>query len=432
MRSSTAVVPAITAQARQPAATLYISYDGILEPLGESQVLGYVERLAVDYAITLITFEKPHDLRDRARVSAFRSRLRVRGITWVCLRYHKRPPVLSTAFDIVAAIRAARHAMPGGAALIHARGYVPGVVALALARRWRTAFVFDMRGFWPDEKVDGGHWSRHSPVYALAKYFERRFFESAQAIVSLTREGVEAFASLGYRIPRTTCVEVIPTCTDLERFTPGPPDQRLAAELGLDGCRVIGVSGTISNWYLRHEMLRAIAFLMQALPDTKVLIVTREDAARLRTDAAAAGIPGQRLVLTAVDYARMPAYVRLMDVGLFFIKPCFSKKGSCATKLAEFLATGVPVVINEGVGDSGALVREHRGGIVLPEPTVTALQQQLPNLIALLADRTTPGRCRAAAREHFDVDDGSRKYARVYDRVLSSVASLPTHEALGS
>ncbi len=61
----------------------------------------------------------------------------------------------------------------------------------------------------------------------------------------------------------------------------------------------------------------------------------------------------------------MPEYLRLMDLGLFFIKVCFSKKGASATKMGEFLATGIPVVINDGVGDSGRIVREHRAGVVL-------------------------------------------------------------------
>lgn len=383
-------------------------------------MLGYLERLAGQFAVTLLTFEKPADLADVERVTRCRERLASRGISWICLRYHKRPPVLSTAFDVVAGIRAARRALPAGARVVHARSYVPGVMALTLVRRWRAAFIFDMRGFWADEKVDAGNWRQGSAIYRFAKYFERRFFESAHAIVSLTHEGVRAFASLGYRIPGSTIIEVIPTCTDLERFSPGPRDERLMAELGLSGGRVIGVSGTISNWYLRTEMLQGLAALLEVMPDAKLLAVTREDAGRLRADALAAGISLDRFVVTSAPYGRMPAYVRLMDVALFFIKPCFSKKGSCATKLAEFLAAGVPVVINDGVGDSGSIVRDHAAGIVLPDATTGALRARVPELTTLLADPSTAARCRAAAQEHFDVDAGAGTYARVYERLLAS------------
>src|SRR4051812_1556853 len=79
---------------------LYISYDGVLEPLGESQVVAYIERLSSAFDISLLSFEKPADLADGARVAAMRERLRRQGVTWLPKRYHKRPPVLSTAYDI--------------------------------------------------------------------------------------------------------------------------------------------------------------------------------------------------------------------------------------------------------------------------------------------------------------------------------------------
>src|SRR5688500_14039756 len=104
-------------------AVLYLSYDGVLEPLGESQVVSYLERLAVDHAITLLSFEKPADAADPAGVAAMASRLAERRIEWVRLRYHKRPPVLSTALDAIAGIvRARRIARSRGIQIIHARG----------------------------------------------------------------------------------------------------------------------------------------------------------------------------------------------------------------------------------------------------------------------------------------------------------------------
>ena len=39
--------------------TLYLTRNGLLEPLGQSQVMGYLKGLSEDYQITLITFENP-------------------------------------------------------------------------------------------------------------------------------------------------------------------------------------------------------------------------------------------------------------------------------------------------------------------------------------------------------------------------------------
>ena len=49
---------------------LYLSYDGVLEPLGSSQVLNYVLGLAKNYNFILYSFEKPYDRKDTKRGAA--------------------------------------------------------------------------------------------------------------------------------------------------------------------------------------------------------------------------------------------------------------------------------------------------------------------------------------------------------------------------
>jgi glycosyltransferase involved in cell wall biosynthesis len=394
---------------------LYVTYDGLLEPLGQSQVVAYVERLARRTAMTVLSFEKPADLARADAVRAMHERLRAAGVEWRRLTYHKRPSLPATAWDIGQGIRVARAVRRArGTTVVHARGYVPSMVARALKRSHGVSFLFDMRGFWADEKVDGGHWSRQSLPYRLAKRWERVFFEEADAIVSLTEAGVKNFPSLGYRLRPETLIDVIPTCADLDAFVPGPRDEALAQRLALGDRFVIGYVGTLSNWYLRHETLAYLARLVRAVPRACVLFVTREDHGVLRRDAERAGIPAGAIVLTSADFRDMPAHLRLIRLGVFLIKPCFSKTGSAATRLAEFLGTGVPVVINDGIGDSGRIVRDHEVGVVLPVATSEAFDRSLPDVRALVADPGVAERCRATARRFFDVNEGVARYHALY------------------
>ncbi len=398
--------------------TLYISYDGALEPLGESQVVAYLERLAGDVQPVLLSFEKPQDLQDRQRVARMEERLRAAGVGWTRLRYHKRPPVLSTLLDALVGVAVGLYVcVTRRVRIVHARSYVPALIAVALKRAAGPRFLFDMRGFWADEKVDGGHWSRIGGIYAITKRCERMFFREADGIVSLTAAGVKAFPELGYGPRQGVPVEVIPTCTDLNRFTPGPKDPGLAARLGLEGRLVVGCTGTLSNWYLREPTLAYLGFLARRLEGVKILFVTREDHDALRRDAKLAGIPADRLVLERAEFSAMPDYVRLMDLGVFFIRVCFSKKGSCATKLGEFLGCGVPVLINDGVGDSGWIVRDHGVGVVLPDTRPEDFAASLPEVERLVADPGVAARCRETARRYFDVEAGTRRYAELYRRL---------------
>ena len=398
---------------------LYISYDGVLEPLGESQVVAYLERLTDRAAVALLSFEKPEDLADRARADAMRERLQRAGITWMPRRYHKRPPVLSTAYDIAAGCLAARRwarQQPQTVGIVHARGYVPALIALWTKRRQGTRFLFDMRGFWVDEKVEAGHWPAGGLLYRVGKWCERRFFAEADAIVSLTAAGVREFPSLG-RVRDGVPIVVIPTCADLDRFTPGDADAQRRHVLGLDEAFVAGCVGTLSNWYLREQTLAFLAALARRLPRMKVLIVTREDHERLRADAGRAGLPADRLVLARAGFDEMPAMIRQMDVGVFFIRACFSKRASAATKLAEFLGCGVPVVINDRIGDSGDIVRNAGAGIVLAEAELARFDAAADELVRLVADPGTPARCREAALQTFSLANGVASYGALYEQL---------------
>jgi glycosyltransferase involved in cell wall biosynthesis len=412
-------------------AVLYISYDGLLEPLGESQVVSYLERLAADFDISVLSFEKPEDLDQRDRVAAMEQRLVEHGITWIMMRYHRHPPVLSTAWDVLRGVfRARRECRTKAVQVIHARSYVPSLMALGARGASRARFLFDMRGFWVDEKVEAGHWAPGSLLVRIGKYWERRFFRSADAIVSLTAQGVRTFATLGYIVPSSVAVEVIPTCVDLDRFRPADKDPQLLARLGLTGAPIVGCVGTMSNWYLRGEMLTYLGQLTRRFPDAQILIVTREDHESLRRDAEAAGVPLARLVLTQASFAEMPRMTSLFDAGVFFIRPALSKRGSAATKLAEFLACGVPVVINVGVGDSGAIVEHYRVGVVLASLDLLSMDQSCNALSDALHDSGMRARCRQVATELFDIDAGAARYRELYKRLTTSNReAVPPHQS---
>jgi glycosyltransferase involved in cell wall biosynthesis len=410
------------------AAVLYLSYDGVLEPLGESQVVSYLERLAHDFAITLLSFEKPDDMADRARVQAMSSRLAARQIDWVPLAYHKKPPVLSTAIDAIAGILCGRRiAREKNVRIVHARGYVPALVALGVRRASRAAFLFDTRGFWVDEKVEARHWKRGGVLYRIGKWWERRFYAAADAVVLLTAAGARAIPELGVRTAPDVPVEVIPTCADLQRFSPGPKDAALAAQLGVAGAPVVGCVGTMGNWYMRDEMIDCLAVFARSWPELRILIVTRDDHHQLRADLERAGVRGRRLVLAAATFDEMPRYLRLFDAGLFFIRASFSKRASAATKLAEFLGCGVPVVINDGVGDSGSIVRGANAGVVLGALNARTYDAALANIRAIMGDPEIATRCRRLATEVFDLEQGVEQYRRLYRLLLDRSKAAGTY-----
>lgn len=397
---------------------LYISYDGILEPLGQSQVLRYLERLAPSHKIILISFEKPGDWQEVERREALRKQVREAGITWFPLRYHKRPSALATTYDIAQGVVVGAWAVVRyRVRIVHARSYVPSVMALVLKKIFGLKYIFDMRGFWADERVDGGLWPAGSRLYRVAKWFEQRFLLNADRVVSLTQAAVDEMRTLPYLQERMPRFELITTCADLDLFRPAEADSiaRMA-----DRPFTLGYVGSVGVWYLFDETLRCFQLLRERLPDARLHIINRGGHDYIRDRLLALNIDLAAVLVEAADHTGVANAMQKMDAGIFFIKPVFSKTASAPTKLGEFLGCGVPCLGNTGVGDMATILGSERVGVVLCHFDEAAMREAIDRLLRLTQAPDIKSRCREAALRYFSLDEGVRTYDRIY-RELSTV-----------
>lgn len=392
-------------------AILYVSYDGMLEPLGQSQVLAYLEQLAGHYDIHLISYEKAQDWPGR-RSSAAADRIRAAGIRWYPLRYHKTPTAPATAWDIcIGAATAIMLALRYRIRLVHARSYVAALIGLAVKKACGAPLLFDMRGFWADERVDGGLWLRESQLFAAAKAAERRLLLGADHVVTLTHAAAREIGRFPYLADRPPPISVIPTCADFYRFR--PPEQVPSHPFTL------GYLGSVGTWYMFDEVLTFYKLLQEQIGEARLLIVNRDEHELITEKLRAAGIAHDQYQLRTATHEQVPALIGRMTVGAALIKPAYSKLASAPTKLAEYLGCGIPCLGNAGVGDMTALIEDNQVGISLPGFSEAEQRQGVDRLLRLLEDRQLASRCVAVAKRHFSLEDGVAELASIYTRLLS-------------
>lgn len=388
---------------------LYISYDGMLEPLGQSQVLGYLVHLSAQHSIHLLSFEKPEDWDDVAAREAVRRRIADAGIHWHPRRYHKRPTAPATAYDVlVGIVTGVCLVLRYRIRLVHARSYVPAVMALVLKHLAGVRFLFDMRGFWADERVDGGLWQADSRLYRVAKWFERQFLLNADHVVSLTHAAVREMHGFAYLKGRMPPITVIPTCADLDRFKPAN-----APKPGF----VLGYVGSAGTWYLFDAVVQCFAEMLRRNPQARLLILNRHEHTYIRERLELGGVPLNTVELRKADHAEVPQQMARMHAGVFFIKPVFSKQASAPTKLGEFLGCGIPCLSNAGVGDMGEILHADQVGIAVSGFGSEEMATAVEGLLALVQDPATAGRCRESAIRHFSLQKGVEGYSALYKRL---------------
>ncbi len=406
---------------------LFISYNGILEPILPSQAVPYLKRLAdKNFKFVLLTYEKKHDLIRAGNdgVAQLKSDLKDHGIEWIYLKYHKNPPILSTLFDLcVGMARALFLIYTKKIKIVHIRGITPGSMMFVLSKIVNVKLLFDMRGLLAEEYVGGGIWREEGVPFRLVKKAERKMLNMSDAVVVLTKKHLELNRSLDYLKNRKIPMDVVPCCVDMELFDyRGKDESDLRNRLGLAGKFIVAYPGKIGTFYLMDEMLYFFKALAGMLPDAVFLIISRDDIAPVLKKASEIGIDKERMrFVKDIPFEEMPRYMRIADAGIFFINP-YKKIGSSPIKMGEFLASGVPVIINPGVGDTEELVRHNKVGVVVPDFGELAYKKSVEELLLLKRDGDElKKRCRDTAARYLSVDTGVDKYAALYNAILEGV-----------
>lgn len=397
--------------------TLYISFDGLSDPLGRSQIIPYLTGISAhNIQITVLTCEKKDKIIKESE--SIQRTLGKSGIKWDHVLYDEDGGFLSR-YHYLKELTAKAEKLHETVnfKLIHCRSYLAALIGLHFKRKYNIPFIFDMRGLWADERIDGKIWNKKNPIHLLAYlYFkkkEKEFFRECDALISLTENGSQYLSKQfpTFNIPGKTTV--IPCCTDTEHFSRKnviPPDLGFTHD-----DHVLIYSGSIGTWYNTNEMLDCVSVWKKFIPNLKLLIVTKDlnelqNILSQRSDAERAIVKS-----ISVNYSDMPAYLSLAKASIFFIKPVHSKIASSPTKMAECWSMGIPVITNKGIGDNDLFVYGKSGGILVNDFNESSYEEACRSYLKFTG---TSEELRKIATQYFDNKEASVKYANIYQSLL--------------
>ncbi len=409
------------------ARVLFVSYDGMTDPLGQSQVIPYLRGLsAKGHEITILSCEKHHNYnRNRELIENI---LRENKIRWVTVFYRKNPPVLSTVLDIRELKREANQLFAERKFdIVHCRSYISAFIGLWAKKKFGSKFLFDIRGFWADERVDGELWNLKNPLYKfIYKYFklkEIEFFSRADYSISLTFKARDIIHSWNRIQNQPIPIEVIPCCVDTDLFD----SEKISSE-ELDLLRnefgiskndfVLSYVGSVGTWYLLDKMLAFFVRLKQKKGNARFLFITPEPADYIFDHAARYGLTNQEIIITEAKRNEVPAFLKLSAASVFFIKPAFSKAASSPTKQGEIMSLGIPIICNKGIGDTDLIIRKYEAGTIVNEFNEQEYDRAVSEIDKFSTDAAI--RIRKGAEEFYALEKGVAQYESVYLKLMNS------------
>lgn len=363
----------------------YLSVDSIQEGVGSSQITPLILGLSKrDKKVCLITFEKTSPTSDLVELFS------EAGITWLAKDFGKQGAVAG-----VKRLNSLRHMVPDSS-ILHGRSDI--ATSAAIWSSTEAPVLWDVRSLWADQRLLIGTRGWNNFTARGARTLEDVSARYSSAMTTLTAAVVPILQQRHKRVPEIR--EVIPTCVQTKIFLP------TKMPVGQVTCLL---SGTFNNYYDINR--------------TKQVLDAMRKRMNLRVIWARAGeSPNERLgvgedLIISASHAQMPQIVMDSHFGIAICKDenLESLVAAVPTKIGEFLASGRPVIVSNGIGDLDQMLESTRTGLVIGHKQ--PLDGIADRINSLINDPETPERCRALAMQHFDMEKSVDRYLDIYDRM---------------
>lgn len=322
-------------------------------------------------------------------------------------------PIAPASAITVYLLRALREAQPD---LVHAfkpKGHAGlAVQALWLAQRsnkWRGSLVIDA-----DDWEGAGGWNDRAGYPMLARWLfawqERWGFRHADALTVASRWlETQAYAHGARR------VLYLPNGVDASVPQPTAAQERQGPPTALLLTRFVE--------FQPAQLVDIWDRVIARLPAARLIVAggaLRDEASVARRLLAAAGLEAMVEWLDVVPPSELPALYARADVAFFPANANRINRAKSATRLADLLAAGVPVVASR-IGEQEAYMVDGETGLLTPPGDGRALGEALADL---LADRARARRMGQAAQrrmaEQFAWTKLAEKVERLYEEILSA------------
>jgi glycosyltransferase involved in cell wall biosynthesis len=396
--------------------TLYISYDGLSDPLGQSQIIPYLKFISnLDHKLHLLTFEKIDRLEDyNTNISHFISS---KKINWLKLFFSKKNNRISRFIDwlklfFFSLYLITKHKIN----IVHIRGFVPAVPILFISYLINFKIIYDSRGLWVDERIDNKSLNLEKffdkKIFLILKKIEKKIFLKANVIVVLTRKAKKIVK----QIDKSLNPVIIPCCADFNHFIKNNDQEHLKKFKKLNNIpinkKILLYSGSLRGVYLFDEMIEFFKKIHQKNNEYIFLILSNDYEYSKKI---IKNHKVENIILLKANREEMPIFYNISDFLLCFINPTFARQCSSPTKIAEALSSNTPIICNKGVGDMDLIIRILKVGELIDLSNKNKITE-FSEKINILSKKYDDLNIRDISRKYFHLEFAYKEYECIYNK----------------
>tara|TARA_B100000963_G_scaffold175469_1_gene152553 strand:- start:16853 stop:18034 length:1182 start_codon:yes stop_codon:yes gene_type:complete len=335
--------------------TLYISYNGLLEPLGQSQIIPYIEILSKFTKISIISIENQNSLFYKSKQN-LRSILKKKKIQWKFFNRNNFS-TFKNIFIISKIIFTSIFLMyKKKINIVHARSFIPGLIGFVLKKiNPKIKLIYDIRGFWIDEKIDRTKFTKNY-FYNFLIFLDKCIYKNSDRIICLTNHS-RLILIKKYNFIKKSNIFIIPTCGDHNNFFP----VKNLNNKQIQFCYVGSVGGA-------YDFYKVVSFILEIYKNTNenifFSIINTSQHNKIKSIMDKINFPRNLYKISESNREDISSFINSSDIGCFYANENFSIKASFPTRIAEFLLSGKPILCNSFNDDVIDMIDNNNIGII--------------------------------------------------------------------
>mgnify|MGYP001315619351 FL=1 len=389
---------------------LYITYDGMMESIGSSQILPIIKKLSKNNHMHILSFEKKEDIKSKEYMSELK-KLNKNNVIWIALRYWSYPKTIATMANIIkGAIICCYLIIIKKVRIIHIRSSMPGLLVAPFIRIFRLKILYDMRGFWADEKVDRYGWNNKGLYYKFFKKLEENLILKSERIICLTNHSIKILNKKFPQVNRNKFI-CIPTCSDESNF-------KLRKKYIQTRKKniIFGYLGTVKLAYNFEKVIFLFSKLLNLDKNIKIRIFNKGSHNHIRRIMKKYKIPKNSFQIKFVERKRIHREISTIDLGIFYLNTNYSINASFPTKIAEFFLSGKPIICNPFNNDIINLFKKNQVGISY-DFKETNYRNFLKKIRKMISNKKTILTCREIGEKKYSLSFAAKNYNLIYQGI---------------
>ncbi|MDB4078039.1 glycosyltransferase [Amylibacter sp.] len=391
---------------------LYISYDGLLDPLGQSQILPYISAIsAAGHSLTIVSFEKVE--RTREQIDFLEKKLQKIGVSWVRLAFRSGKFFAIKRFisGVLMIRKMCRDLQPD---FVHLRGFVPAVIFQLSCSR--VPFLYDFRGFALGEWVDIGKINLSSWLYRILNRLDQKAVKSASGLVVLEKSAKQLLKET-YDVPNVP-LKVIRTCTDVNLYA----KPKNIHSKDNNALRFVFLGG--AKFPYRPDLaLILIERLLENGVDCNIDFINKGDCGIIKNATDLTSIPKENVRILGCEHSEIPDILATYDCGLVMVETSYWRRVCSPSKTGEYLASGLPVISLEGI-DALDELSERTVCVerVSYEKLLGHFQDfSIEQIVSFIRSTGIAHKCQILAKAEFDLEMAGNLYIELYSEMEAQI-----------